>query len=249
MTETTLTADSSDGGFLTAWRSPPFLYVEASGSRSGIAEVGEQLAWLGAALRSSPYIGPANCRPYIDDSDQTIEGQSELRLGRGQNELKPLNIDFAFDQDGLDDKNSEGQCWQSLFRNPVLVRGFPVLRRGTHQHGLEMPLNMMAGLIGAVRAHVFNGVVVIKGFSSMAIPSGQADGLLKWHVFFDPDGGHISYLRHELPPLEGVGLSNLQTLRHVVGWCARTQSCAGKFHNPGPIILENSLTHVTFRTA
>ncbi len=84
--------------------------MDASGSRSSIAEVGEQLAWLGATLRRSPYIGPANCRPYIDDSDETTEEQNEIRLGSGQLELKPLNIDFAFDQDGFDDNDSEGQC-------------------------------------------------------------------------------------------------------------------------------------------
>jgi hypothetical protein len=247
MTKFTSIATSSDGGNLTAWRNPPFVYVEASGSRSSITEVGEQLAWLGAALSCSPYDDLANCRPYIDDSDWNLEEQFELKHGGIHGEPNALTIDFTFDQDELGDETLEGQCWHNLFRNPVLVPGFPILRRSHHQHGLEMPLNMMAGLVGAVRAHIFNSAVVIKGFSTMMVPTYQADGLLVWHVFFNPDGSHISYLGHDLMPVQGVGLSHLQTLRHVVGWCSRAISCAGTIFILELIVCEQTLMRNTRR--
>ena len=86
---------------------------------------------------------------------------------------------------------------------------------------------MIAGLVGVSRAHVFNGVVFVKGFSTMLVPSKQADGFIVWHVFFNADGSRISYLQNNLPRLQGLGIQHLQTSRHIVGWCSRARSHAG----------------------
>jgi hypothetical protein len=150
-------------------------------------------------LRSSLYKGIANYRPYINNSHPTAEEQFKHKRIINQDRLKTLRIDFSFDQEGLNTHEilQEG-CWYDLFRNPVLAQGFSILRKSSHHSGLELPLNMMTGLVEAIRAHVFNNVVVIKGFSTMLVSSRQANGLVVWHVFFNSDSSHISYSRHNL---------------------------------------------------
>ena len=218
----------SDNSRLTAWRSSAFVYVKVSGTRGSIIEVGEQIAWLGAALRSSPYKGIAYCQPQIKDGSWTTEEYHRLH-GNPEMEAKVLTINFPFDpEDPSAGGQSQGTCWYDLFRNPVVVSGFPILRRTTHHNGLELPLNMIAGLLGAKRAHIFSDVVFIKGYSAMLVPSKQSDGLLVWHVFHNADGSRISYLDNDLPPLQDFGFWNLQAFRHVVGWCSSAKSYAGK---------------------
>ncbi len=219
----------SGGNKLTAWRGPAVVFVETRGTRGSIIEVGEQLAWLGAALRSSPYDGIAFCRPQIEDSSWTTEQHHKLQCDPKQVEAKVLIITFSFDLENLSaGRQSQGTCWYSLFRNPVVVSGFPILRRNPHHDGLELPLNMIAGLLGAKRAHVFSDIVFIKGYSAMLVPSKQSDGLLVWHVLHNADGSRISYLDNYLPPTQDIGFWSLQTSRHIVGWCSYANNCAGK---------------------
>lgn len=215
---------------MTAWRGLAVVYIKTCGTRPSIVEVGEQLAWLGSALRSSPYDGIAYCRPQVEDGPWKTEQYFELQRDSAQAEAKVLTISFSFDPDSRGaGRQLPGTCWYSLFRNPVVVSGFPILRRNPYHDGLELPLNMLAGLIGAKRAHVFNDMVFIKGYSAMLVPSKQSDGLLVWHVLHNADGSRISYLDNYLPPLQDVGFWSLQTSRHIVGWCSYANSHAGKY--------------------
>jgi hypothetical protein len=226
VTESDLTGNLCDGTELTAWRSSSAVFVEISGTRGSITEVSEQLAWLGAALRSSPFDGIAYCRPRVAGGPPTTADPQKLKQTSGKDVITTISIVFSLDQDELD-IDEQGMCWRNLFRSPVIVRGFPISRTNTHYEGLELPLDMMAGLIGAIRAHLFDNVVFIKGFSSMLVPSVQVDNLLLWHVFVDLEGNRISYLENNLPPVEGVGLANIQAFRHIVDWCSSAKSCAG----------------------
>ena len=217
-----------DGSDLSAWSSSSFVYVHVSGTRTGITDVGEQLAWLGAALRSSPYKGIAYCTPHVTSDLCDDTEQEAPKSGSGQARARTLRIMFKTEDGSLyDDKQFEGKCWYNLFRNPILVRGFPVLKRPSPHRGLELSLDIIAALVGAVRAHMFNDVVFVKGFSAMLVPSERSKDLLVWHVFFNAGGSRISYLDSKLPRLQGVNLLNLQTSRHIVGWCGSAKSYAG----------------------
>jgi hypothetical protein len=70
------------------------------------------------------------------------------------------------------------QCWHNLLRNPVLVKGYPILRRSEPNTGLEIPLNIMAALARALRATTFNKRLFVKGFCTMLIPNKQIGDLL-----------------------------------------------------------------------
>jgi hypothetical protein len=57
-----------DGTQLDAWIHESKFMVEAFGTGDSVAEIGQQLSWLGAVLRSSPYeSGVAYCIPFISD--------------------------------------------------------------------------------------------------------------------------------------------------------------------------------------
>ena len=202
--------------------------MKVTGNRSSITEVGEQLAWLGAALRSSPFDSIAYCRTDIHESKWSVREQVDSQNGLEQAETRALKIKFSLEGEPLEtNKHVEGRCWYQLFRNPVLVRGFPIMRRTLQESGLELPLNMIAQLLGVSRAHVFNDVVFIKGYSIMLVPSRRENDLIVWHVFSNADGGRVSYLENTLPQLQGVGIHLLQKARHIIGWCSGIKVHAG----------------------
>lgn len=230
--EHNIVSNRSDPSRLTAWRTSSAIYVEVSGSRSSIEEVGEQLAWLGGALRSSPFAGVASCLPYVDTSDWSQDERDGLKYRNQQDSCPILKINFSFDEGNTDpESRAPGRCWYNLFRNPVVVRGFPISGRDSLAPGLDIPLNIMAGLIGTARAHTFNNTMILKGFSSMLVPSKQSGNLIVWHVLFHADGSRIPYLEYDLSPLQLTSFAHIQTSRHIVGWCSSIKSRAGKFNS------------------
>lgn len=105
------------------------------------------------------------------------------------------------------------------------------MRRIPLYRGLEIPLNMMTALVGTARAHVFNDVTILKGFSSMLIPSGQSEDIIVWHVLFNGNGSRISYTEYDFAPLRNTSFPHLQTSRHIVGWCSQVECYAGRFNS------------------
>jgi hypothetical protein len=118
--------------------------------------------------------------------------------------------------------------WHNMFRNPIMVSGYPILTKHEYGLGLEMPLNMVAGLAGSERANQFDGKVFIKGFSTMLIAVKITTDLLIWHYFYNSEGERISYLDHTLQGVDDISLLQLDTAGHVVGWCSGCMYYAGK---------------------
>jgi len=185
--------------------------VEASGTGYSVAEIGELFAWLGAALRSSPYkLGVAYCTPFISDIGNTPCPAAGV-LPRLEILCK---IDFTMQQSQEQVRPSSGQCWHNMFRNPVVVKGYPIPRRSEYNTGLEIPLNMMAGLAQTQRANIFNERLFIKGFSTMLVPTKRSGNLLIWHLLFKEDGSRISYLDNTV---QGGFSHRLRKLHNVLG--------------------------------
>ncbi|EGX53749.1 hypothetical protein AOL_s00004g408 [Orbilia oligospora ATCC 24927] len=193
------------------------LAAEAFGTAHSIAEIGQQLAWLGTALRSSSCdIGVVACIPSISNIRTLVpQGSISYRLGfTVEEETIPL---------------SNGQCWHSMFRNPVVVAGYPIPRRPTIGTGLELPLNMIAGLAKTKYIQPFNGGFFIKGFSTLLIPTKkeEPEGILIWHMIYNQDGDRIPYLENDIPIAEGLNISEIATARHILGWCSKAEYYAG----------------------
>lgn len=103
--------DRNDPSKLTAWKTLSAVYVEVSGSRSSIIKIGEQLAWLGGALRTSSFTGLAFCIPYVDIILSTQEEQDELISQNRQGSNHVFKIDFHFDKGNIDLENDvNGTC-------------------------------------------------------------------------------------------------------------------------------------------
>jgi hypothetical protein len=214
---------------LTAWIHDSRFYIHVTGTSESAAEIGEQVAWLGASLRSSPYTsGIAYCSPYISDISPCNNAIQDPFLLLESN--LACTVRFAIQEGDQSSTASNGQCWHNLLNKPVVVQGYPIPRRSEEDTGLEIPLNIMAGLANARHVSVFNGGLVIKGFSTMLVPTKRCENLLVWHLLYNESGDRISYLDNASPPANAVSLNDLANSRHILGWCSDSMYYAGEQH-------------------
>lgn len=153
--------------------------VEAVGTRPSVAEIGEQFAWLGAALRSPPYeLRIAYCMPFISSIRVNNCPHSVPRTPSGPDILCEIDFIVQEREEHLNPSNS--QHWHNIVRNPVIVKGYPIRRRSEPDTGLEVSPNMMGRLARTRRVDTFSGRLFIKGFSaellSMDIPTIRESG-------------------------------------------------------------------------
>ncbi len=223
--------------------------VQVVGTESSIVEVAEQLGWLGAALRTSPCdYGIALCTPKVfvasNITSSAVDASSHVSaFPTHSTNIAAFKIGFSFRRLATDAKDSNGQCWQKLFVNPILVEGYPIARRLESVKGLEISLGVMANLLQVPRVTWFGVTPILKGFSAVAIPTKLIGGTMLWHLIFNEDTNQrISYddsrIRSILGPnAEPVDVSNLERTRHILGWCAQVKSLTGSAS------LKHTITH------
>jgi serine/threonine protein kinase len=223
-------ADSKlpDGTELAARIDGSKFVVTTIGTGDSLAEVGQQFAWLGAALRSSPFeAGVAMCSPTI----QTRYLGNNTSPDRASESVPFAEIlcviDFEMRAPATGRGPASGECWHSMFRNPVMVTGYPIMAKTVPGLGMEISIHMIAILAGSERANEFEGKLVIKGFSTMLIATKTIEGVLVWHYFYNSKGERISYLDHTVQDSVDIDLSQLGSKRHVVGWCSDSTYYAG----------------------
>ncbi|KAH7175958.1 hypothetical protein EDB81DRAFT_615971, partial [Dactylonectria macrodidyma] len=192
------------------------LDVQVEGTADAIAEIGEQIAWLGAALRQScTESGLATCRPKI----QTSVPSAGPAI---------CTIRFAIEEISADTKPpGAGQCWHKLFQNPVVVGGYPIPRRTKYDSGLEIPLNIMSGLTKCPRINRFLGRHFLKGFSTALVPMKRLSDAILWHLYYSPDGSRLPYPDLDAMDHVDTDLKDLTRARHIVGWCSEAKFYAG----------------------
>ncbi|KAK6502518.1 hypothetical protein TWF506_003099 [Arthrobotrys conoides] len=214
------------------------LVVEAFGTKDSVAEIGQQLAWLKTALSSSSQtVGVVACIPSI--SNVRVPNPQELRFvtsALGPQDLANAvpnppgalyRLNFTIEEEEENLIPSNGQCWHNMFKNPVVVRGYPIPRRPNLNTGLEIPLNVMAGLARTQYIQTFHEKLFIKGFSTLLVPTKMDGGVLIWHLIYNQQGNRISYLENAVPHAEGLSVSEIETSRHVLGWCPKVEYYAG----------------------
>ncbi|KAI0425222.1 hypothetical protein F5Y09DRAFT_346918 [Xylaria sp. FL1042] len=196
----------------------PSVVVTARGLPYFIAEIGEQLAWMGSALRPSLSHAVTICKPYLDSNIATQDYMgSSLRL----------NLRYHIETLHSSAQNLNGRCWSYLFSSPVIAGGFPILHRQEPDTGLEMPLELMVALTGTKYLNAFNSKTFIKGFNTMLVPAKQSEELIVWHLLRSRDPSkRISYLLSNFEPA-AITKTGLEKSRHVLGWCADATSIVG----------------------
>ena len=205
--------------------------LQAIGPLDSVAEIGEIIAWLGAALRSSPkgegvsYCSPVISKPYIERQlpEKTVVTSS-------------IDFEFQTDEvhgDDLPTWRETGRCWHSLFQNPVVVNGYPTRRKPVKSIGIEIPLEIMVTLAGSNRISSFARNMFIKSFSTMLVLTRQIGDVFVWHLLYNRDGEHISYADPRVRnisemQMQKVSFPAIASGRHVLGWCSKVSNLVGK---------------------
>ena len=137
----------------------------------------------------------------------------------------------SFLYDGLS-TGVDGSCWHAMFRNPVVVNGFPILARHENEQGLELPLGMMSILAEAHFSTRYDTTLVLKGPCTMLIPTGQTERSITWHFILNEDGERLPYysFRKRCPGWIAVNTDLLEheNTRNFVGWATSITRHLGK---------------------
>ena len=223
--------------------------VSVCGIPESCAEIAQQLAWLGSALRSSPLVtGVVYCIPSVEMRPLGNEAGDPSH----QPHHSPVEFDigFRFEHCEQQDGRRNGECWHGLFRNAVIVKGFPISRRPSSEgrsSGLELPLKMAAQLIDTKVIDKFGTAAFLKGFSTMAVFMRLRQGVCLWHLLYNESGDYIPYTARPMFPAR-VGLSTIRGLedaRQIVGWCPESDFNIGKNHSASHCFLSSNAAEHT----
>lgn len=233
---TSLTLDNmttgrrSSGMRMIAHYQGSYLTVLACGDTFSVAELGAQLAWLGGALRASPsQTISSSCVPYtLIFPEKHAEDLGRPVIGCFIDYRNVVQHAISVDRN-----QPSGSCWRSLFRNPAIVKGFPIPRRSRSNSGMQTSIGGMAALIKARRIVTFAGTTFIKGFSAMLAAVDADANTVYWHLFFNEDGHYISYEDPRVPRVSPAA-SNTANIdvddpktQHILGWCVAIKNYTG----------------------
>ncbi|KAF2186242.1 hypothetical protein K469DRAFT_687236 [Zopfia rhizophila CBS 207.26] len=226
------TSNAVDGTVLTAWVQSRKIIVTALGSIDSIADIGEQLAWLGSSLRQSPvHQGPVFCFAETHEV-----GAHKLHSNTPSGPSIELHCTIGFRIARPEDQKQpcimNGKCWHNLFRNPVIAMGFPIPIRDEPQAGLEIPLFMMATLAQAKRVTLFDGKFFAKGYSTVLFPTKRLGNTVLWHLLYNENGQRLPYTDPRIDQLQdssvgSIGMAEISHSRHVLGWASSAEIVPG----------------------
>lgn len=199
-------------------------YVEAqmvNASPRITSEVTQVLAWLGAAVRLSPHeenlsYSRPSLRPLPVNSESIRIVDSKLEIDY---RCEPLH-------------ETEKACWLPLFQGAVITPGFPIPNRA-EETGLEISLDLVAGIVGARHAVEYAGGIVLKGFSHMIVPVQRKGNCVQWHTVTNADTqSRLTYndgLAHcgTRALIGELNFADLHHTRAIVGWCSVATSRLG----------------------
>ncbi|KAF3066256.1 hypothetical protein CFAM422_009352 [Trichoderma lentiforme] len=197
------------------------LKVETIGTIHCIAEIGEQIGWFATAFKPTfhdleiSFRHPKLIGFQAEDNlyllSEEFEKAFRCRILTVLDDIKVNRSPYA-----------GGQCWQQMFNNPIIVTGYPIKPRENIESGagLEIPFEMMTTLSDARYLTTFNGMTVLKGFSTVLLPMRQHGNLIIWHLLVDVSGARISYLDPRIQNGILISSDNMQNTRHILGWCS-----------------------------
>jgi hypothetical protein len=192
----------------------------ARGGQAALAEVCEQLAWLGAALRPSP-VSSGICF-----ASSSITATRDTHLSSA---VPSVTVQMNFPITPAPDRmlSMEGTCWHAMFRNPVVASGFPILARHEDERGLELPFDVMSLLAETQHATSYNATLILKGLCTMLIPTRQTKHSITWHFVYNENGKRIPYysFRERCPDWISIDkvsadLVEIGNVRNFVGWAS-----------------------------
>lgn len=143
------------------------------------------------------------------DVDPQEDLNSHIRIAYSLTNLEPVT------------KTDEGDTysWQRLFKNAVVVEGYPTRCRTHSNRGLELSMDLMLvlGEVGTLTNYQ-NGLV-INGLQSMFVPVASTEDSIQWQWLFSNDMMMFSQADEVCPNRlrnDRLGDSDLKRARHFV---------------------------------
>ncbi|KUJ07843.1 uncharacterized protein LY89DRAFT_765910 [Mollisia scopiformis] len=185
--------------------------VKVQGSSDDIVLMKQIFSWVGAAIRTSK-----SSQAEYSECVSSPDGEDQ----------------FFMDFVQTPTPEAETTCWLPLFKNAVIATGFPTAARTNHEIGVEIPLEMMAVLIGAERAVEHDGGILIKGFSSVLVPVARKNDSVQWHLLENSDGTRLKYsdIRERCQDrlsIDELSQESLREMRVFLGWLRHAKSFFG----------------------
>ncbi|KAE8452013.1 hypothetical protein EG329_002178 [Mollisiaceae sp. DMI_Dod_QoI] len=127
-----------------------------------------------------------------------------------------------------------GSCWNEVVGTSTIVTGFPIPPRHNSEKGLEVPLQVMAGLGGVPLATQFDGGYLLKARSLAFVPVERTEESVQWHLL-KKEGSRMRYKDiADLCPVrlrvETLDQDDLLSTRAFLGWCADSTNSLGTIH-------------------
>lgn len=185
-----------------------------------VIEVAQLIAWIGSALTISPFEEHlAYVKPILTGLPQPASFTYSHDRGSPN-----VSFNITFDLKKLHE-TEVNTCWLSLFAGVAIANGFPIPDR-PDEVGLEVPLELLAGIAGIRHAMEYEGGVVLKGFFHMFVPIQKSDDRVQWYAITSEDSETRLTYNEGLSRCKSralsdeVGLDDLQSTRAIVGWCS-----------------------------
>jgi hypothetical protein len=212
------------------------LNVKLEGSRDAIAEIAEMLGWLVTAFCSTPANPGITYAKPVAYRVASRHGGTDLR---SESAIPQIVIDSEPVEKEKVPAVPSAQCWYDLFRHPVVVFGYPIIRRADNQPGLEIPLNIATALMQERTIQEFDGSCFIKAYNALIAPMKVSRDVVLWHLFLNEDGQRISY--NDAKDHQDLSIHDLEKHRHIIGWCSDFAYHAGTI--PFPMTKHNDTAY------
>ncbi|KAM7183978.1 hypothetical protein V8F33_013249 [Rhypophila sp. PSN 637] len=230
-----------------------WLLVMIIGPAYSVAECGEQLAWLAAALFSptvnsviytTPRLGVAETYNGNHPAQHVLEDRKKVKPQGPRQSKDKISQLTRFDIEiveapALDPDRPDEKTWSRLIGSliaPTFVQGFPTARRPDNLcSGIELPFEVLLALVGAQETSIVNESVLLHGSRVRLELVRKQGNVFCWHKLVDPDE-RPHCVNHDLTGglsvpslLWRTGLadinSDLAAGRHVLGECRNRVSC------------------------
>jgi hypothetical protein len=193
--------------------------IWVTGPAYSIAERGEQLAWLVAALQ------PHNLDPVVHSTPIITGYESDKETSTDQ--LYQYHWSLGYNHKSFSTTAALTLLRRMQFMSSSsIVRGFPTVRRPDGFPGVEVPPEILSDLVRPLNLKITDGHVLLKGRRAALELVRKTTGVLFWHVLFSAPV--CSCRPHVLPEhsdreLHLINVTELQHYRHILGDCDRTR--------------------------
>ena len=184
---------------------------------SYMVEFGEIISWLSIVCQqeSSPD-GIAYMFPSVSRHD--ISGRYIITHEAIESGWEPI------------DGPESCLCWQNIFKNAKVCKGYPIMPRLNNERGLQIPLDIMATLGCATTATLYGKHLVLKGLCSVFLPMLKVGTSITWHYLANEDLSWMSYdvVHDRAHVISNIQFNDISNLTHFVGWSRSVQETIGE---------------------